>query len=123
VTAGTHTLTLENPRGPGWFDFSSLDLGMEIPALGAIGRRNESVMVAWIWHRANIFSPTPSAAPAAGQLILRDVPPGRWRIAWFDTTSGAFLPTREVDHQGGNLVVPTPLVARQAALLATRIAK
>ncbi|MGA2018760.1 MAG: hypothetical protein ABSH26_17610 [Opitutaceae bacterium] len=118
VGPGQHTILLENP-GPEWIGVPEIDLGLEVPALALVGRRNGRFVAAWIWHRANLYSPDPSA-PVAGTADLDDVPAGSWKVTWWDTSKGAPSPSRVIAHPGGMLRLPTPPIIRDAAVVLTR---
>ena len=118
VGAGRHTLLLEDP-GPDWIGVSSIDLGLQEPALALIGRRNDRFIEAWIWHRSNLYSLNPSA-PATGTVLLEDVPAGSWKVTWWDTVKGAPYESTTVQHPGGLLKLPTPPISRHAAVVLTR---
>ena len=118
VGPGPHTLLLENP-GPDWIGVPEVDLGLDVPALALVGRRNSTFIAAWIWHRSNLYSVHPSA-PVAGTVDLDDVPAGSWKITWWDTARGAPSPARVVAHPGGMLRIPTPPVSRDAAVVLSR---
>ena len=121
VGAGRHTLLLENP-GPDWIGVSKIDLGLEVPALALIGRRNEGFIEAWVWHRTNLFSTNPSA-PVAGTVLLGDVPAGTWKVTWWDTTLGVPSQSSTLEHPGGLLRLPTPPISRHAAVALTLVPK
>ncbi len=118
VDAGRHTLLVEDP-GPDWIGVADIDLGLEVPALAAIGRRNEHFVEAWIWSRANLYATSPSA-PVAGTVVLEDVPAGSWKVTWWDTAKGAPTEARTVVHPGGALRLATPPILRHAAVALVR---
>jgi hypothetical protein len=115
---GAHALLIENP-GPEWIEVPEIDLGLETSALASIGRRNERFISAWVWHRANLYALKPSA-PVGGTLDLDSVPAGSWKVTWWDTAKGAPSPSSVVEHPGGTLRLPTPLISRDAAVVLTR---
>jgi hypothetical protein len=118
VASGQHTLLIEGP-GPEWVEVPEIDLGMETSALALIGRRNDRFIEAWIWHRKNLYALSPSA-PVAGTVLLDNVPPGSWKVTWWDTTTGQPLPSQGVEHQGGTLRLATPPVSRSIAVALSR---
>lgn len=118
VDAGRHTLLVEDP-GPDWIGVADIDLGLEAPALAVIGRRNDHFIEAWVWNRANLYAASPSA-PAAGTLVLANVPSGTWKVTWWDTAKGAPGEARVVVHSGGALRLATPPIDRQAAVALAR---
>jgi hypothetical protein len=117
VGAGPHTLVLEN-TGPDWIGVSEVDLGLQVPVLGLIGRRNDRFIEAWVWNRSNLYALNP-AAPVAGTVVLDDVPAGSWKVTWWDTTKGAPSGSETVVHPGGQLRLPTPPISRHAAFVLT----
>ncbi len=118
VAAGRHALLLEG-TGPDWIGVSDVDLGLDVPALAAIGRRNDSFICAWVWHRGNLFAVNPSA-PVAGTVDVDRVPAGSWKVTWWDTLKGVPGESRVVAHPGGTLRVQTPPISRHAAVVLTR---
>ncbi len=118
VDTGRHTLLVENP-GPEWIEVPEIDLGLETSALALIGRRNESFIAAWIWHRANLYALAPSA-PVGGTVDLENVPPGSWKVTWWDTFKGVASPSSVIAHHGGMLRLATPPITRDAAVVLTR---
>ena len=118
IAKGTHTLVLNNP-GPDWIGISAVELGVDVPVLAAIGRRNEHFIEVWLWHRKNLFAVQPSA-PATGTLDLDNVPAGSWKVTWWDSEKGVPLASSVVTHPGGTLMLQTPPVTRHAAVALTR---
>ena len=121
ISAGVHTVVVENPSSPGWFDLSQIDLGLDVPVLGATGQRSTDFLAVWIWHRNGIFSPQASP-PAQGTLLIDDVPPGIWQVIWWDTIEGKASQPTTLSHPGGIMHVPTPPISRHAAVVLTRVA-
>jgi len=119
VAAGPHTLVVENPGAPAWFELAGLDFGVAVPVIAAIGRRGPDFVAAWLWHRTGVFALTPPAAVAA-TLRIEDVPAGSWRVTWWDTLKGQAAPASVIVHPGGRLELPVPPISRQAAVVLTR---
>ncbi|HEY0946564.1 MAG TPA: hypothetical protein VGD81_14900 [Opitutaceae bacterium] len=119
VPAGAHTLTLENAGGPDWFALREIDLGLDTPALAAVGRRSADFVALWLWQRQRIFEVQPPA-PVAGTLLLDDAPAGDWRVTWWDTQQGIPSATVTLHHPGGRLSLPIPPVLRHAAVVLER---
>jgi hypothetical protein len=119
ISAGVHTVVVENPGAPGWFDLSRIDMGLDIPVLAATGQRGEDFLAMWVWHRDQVFAPHPSSS-AQGTLLIDDVPAATWRVTWWDAIEG--LPGKDttVVHQGGTLRLTTPPISRHAAVVLTR---
>jgi hypothetical protein len=118
VAQGQHTLVLENP-GPEWIEVPEIDLGIEVPALALIGRRNDRFIEAWIWNRKNLYAISPSTA-AAGTVDLDNVPAGSWKVTWWDTLKGVQSASQVIEHRGGALKLPTPPIMRDAAVVLSR---
>jgi hypothetical protein len=118
-TAGAHIIVVENPGGPDWFDLSGIDLGLDTPVLAAVGKRGDDFIALWVWHRTGVFA-LQSPAPATGTLLIEDVPAGTWHVTWWDTLKGIPAASTTTAHQGGLLRLPTPSIARHAAVVLTR---
>jgi hypothetical protein len=121
ITAGVHTVVVENPGSPGWFDLSQIDLGLDVPVLAATGQRGRDFLAVWVWHRNGIFSPQ-ATPPAQGNLLIDDVPPGIWQVIWWDTLEGKASQPTTLSHPGGVMRIPTPPISRHAAVMLTRVA-
>ena len=119
VTAGSHTVVVENPLGPDWTEVGSIDLGLDTSVLAAVGKRGKDFATLWVWHRAGVFA-LDAAAPASGTLILDDLPAGTWTVTWWDTIRGIPGAPAVVRHSGGTLRLQTPPIARHAAVVLTR---
>jgi hypothetical protein len=118
-TAGAHTIVVENPGGPDWFDLSGIDLGLDTPVLAAVGKRGGDFIALWVWHRTGVFA-LQSPAPVTGIMLIEDVPAGTWHVTWWDTLKGIPAASTTTAHQGGLLRLPTPSIARHAAVVLTR---
>lgn len=119
VAAGLRTVTVENTDATDWVEVSEIDLGLSAPVLAAIGRRNDRYIALWVRHRANLHSLTPDS-PAAGTVLLEDVPAGTWTVTWWDTREGKAAPATKIEHAGGTLHLPTPPIERHAAVALVR---
>ena len=117
--AGIHTLVVDNPGGPDWVDLADLDFGLDVPVLAAVGKRAGDFLALWVWHRAGVFALNPPA-PVTGTLLLADVPAGTWHVTWWDTLKGVPTAPVTLTHEGGLLRLPTPPIARHAAVVLTR---
>ena len=98
---------------------SAIDTGLGQPALALIGRRNTRFIEAWVWHRSNLYSLSPTA-PVIGTVVLENVPAGSWKISWWDTQKGVASESSTVSHPGGTLRIVTPPITRHAALVLTQ---
>ena len=118
VPRGPHVLLLQNP-GPDWIGVSSVEVGVGVPVLALIGRRNDHFIEAWVWHRTNLYSLGPTA-PVIGTVSLDNVPAGSWKVTWWDTDKGVPAAPSVVAHPGGVLRLQTPPITRHAAVVLTR---
>ena len=119
ATAGAHTLVVENPGSLDWFDLKGIDLGLDTGVLAAVGRRGADFIALWVWHRTGVFA-LQTPAPATGTVLIDDVPAGAWHVAWWDTLEGVPADPVTIQHGGGVLRLPTPPIARHAAVVLTR---
>lgn len=117
--AGPQALVVENPGAADWFQLDAIETDIPVPVLAAMGRRADSFMAVWLWHRQGVFA-LAEPAPAGGTLVLDDVPQGKWTITWWDTLKGTSGASIEVLHQGGPLRVSVPAFARHAAVVLIR---
>lgn len=112
--AGQHTLVIRNAGGGGWAKLSSLDFGVDVGDLAALGVRRDDFIAVWIYRRDQVWSDT--GGPTAGVLELHDVPAGQWSVSWYNPETGECLDTRTMEHFGGTLKLPTPNIAHDAVL-------
>jgi len=112
---------VSNPGDTDWFDLAGLEFGLDTPALAAIGQRSDRFIALWVWHRTGLYSMENAPVPARGTLIVDDVPAGEWTVTWWDTRKGAPAgPAGKISHPGGALRLPTPPIARHAAVVLIR---
>jgi hypothetical protein len=119
VSAGHHDLVVENPGPLDWFDLTGIDLGFDVPVLAAAGRRDANFIALWVWHREGVFAVN-APPPATGTLLLDDVPAGKWRVTWWNSLTGVPAASVTIEHKGGVLKLPTPAIARHAAVVLER---
>ncbi|HLP25448.1 MAG TPA: hypothetical protein VK477_07215, partial [Acidobacteriota bacterium] len=119
LRAGARTITIENPGTSDWVHVEESTLGINVPALAAIGRRNDRFIALWVRHRTHLYTLAP-AAPASGKLVLEDVPAGTWNVTWWDTAKGTVSASAAVQHAGGTLRLETHPVLRHAAIVLAR---
>lgn len=119
ISAGVHSVVVENPGSAGWFDLSRIDLGLDIPVLAATGRRGDDFITVWVWHRNGLFTPH-ATATAQGTLLLENVPPGTWQVTWWDSVNGTPGKPVTIKHAGGTLRLPAPPISRHAAVVLER---
>ncbi|HLP02687.1 MAG TPA: hypothetical protein VK163_11740 [Opitutaceae bacterium] len=115
LTAGAHTLTLENPRGEDWFELGGIDTGLTCSPLAAVGRRAADRVCLWVWHRDGVYRKD-GATPLTGRLVVESLPAGSWRAIWWDLETGEPQPASEFAHDGGDYRLPTPPIGRHAAV-------
>ncbi|MFT3828961.1 MAG: hypothetical protein QM691_04555 [Opitutaceae bacterium] len=115
LTAGAHTLLLENPHGKDWFELGGIDTGLTCSPLAAVGRRAADRVCLWVWHRDGVYLEN-GATPVAGRLVVESLPAGRWRAIWWDLETGEPQPASEFAHAGGDYRLPTPPIGRHAAV-------
>ncbi|MDI1247467.1 MAG: hypothetical protein PSV13_01165, partial [Lacunisphaera sp.] len=108
-----------NPGNTDWVDLAAIDLGLDTSVLAAIGKRHESFIALWVWHRTNLYS-AGTLVPTTGTLVVDDVPAGTWKITWWDTAKGIPAPSSTITHPGGPLRLATPPITRHAAVVLTR---
>jgi hypothetical protein len=119
VSAGRHDLVVENPGANDWFDLAGIDLGFDTAVLAAVGKRDAGFIALWVWHREGVFAVN-APTPASGTLLVDDVPAGTWRVTWWNSLEGVPGATTTIDHAGGLLKLPTPAIARHAAVVLER---
>lgn len=119
IKAGTHAIAFENTGASDWVQVAETDLGIDAPALAAIGRRADRFIALWVRHRTNLFSLAPEP-PANGTLVLDNVLAGTWSVVWWDTAKGTPAPATTLQHAGGTLRLPTLPILRHAAVVLTR---
>lgn len=119
VPEGEHTITIENTGAADWVQVREIDLGVEAPALAALGRRNDRFIALWLRHRGNLLAVEPGPA-AHGTLVLDDVAAGEWEITWWNTSRGTAGETKIIHHAGGALRLATPEIVRHAAVVIAR---
>jgi hypothetical protein len=119
VSAGRHDLVVENPGAPDWFDLTGIDLGLDTPVLAAAGQRSAGFIALWVWHRQGVFAVN-APKPVTGTLLVDDVPAGTWHVTWWNSLTGVPAATTTIEHAGGLLKLPTPAIARHAAVVLER---
>jgi hypothetical protein len=120
LPAGRQKLVVENSRNTDWVEVLKIDLGLETSALASVGKRDESFIACWLWNREGVFA-VDTPEPVAGTLMLEDVTAGEWRVTWWDTFAGTPAPASTLGHAGGTLRLPTPPIARHAAVVLEKV--
>jgi hypothetical protein len=120
IPAGAHTLVAENSRVGEWVEIGGIDLGVDTSALAAIGQRADRIIALWLWNRSGLYA-VDTPAPVSGTVVVDEVPAGSWTVTWWDTVRGVTLGAPQtLAHPGGGLRLPTPPIARHAAVVLTR---
>lgn len=112
VAAGSRTIKIENP-GPDWVVIGSIVLDPYAPALGTVGKANDSFGALWVHNR------TKSAA--AGRLTVPGMKAGRYDVVWYDTRTGKQTAREQatVSAKGG-LSIMTPAIEQDLAVTFAR---
>jgi hypothetical protein len=118
VAPGRRIVTIRNVGRKAWIEIPSVDLGTTVSPLAAIGQRGSRLIALWVWNQPGLYAESPS--PVEGTVVLEDVPPGEWRVTWWDTATGTPLAPIRVVHHGGVMRLPSPAVARHAAVVLSR---
>ena len=120
LTAGKHEIVLENTGGLDWVEFGSLDFGVEIPMVAAVGKRTDDFAALWVWRRDGVFADKTPRSLNDAVVTLDDVSPGEWRVTWWNSVKGVPTETKTISHSGGALRLPIPPISRHAALILER---
>lgn len=119
VSAGRHTLVLRNTGEKGTVEIPAIVFGTSVSQLAAVGQRGAGFMALWLWNRTDVYAKTPTAI--AGTVAVDDVPAGTWQVTWWDTLAGRPASPTTVTHGGGTLELPTPPIARHAAVVLKKL--
>ena len=119
LESGNQRIEVRNTGGEDWVALGRIALDLPTPVITSAGKRGGDFIALWAWNKRGVHALT--AAPAARAiLLLQDVPSGRWRITWWDTGRGTPEKPAHVEHPGGTLRLPTPPIARHAAVVLSR---
>ena len=117
VPAGRHTVRVSN-TGADWVVVRRITLDPYAPALAAIGKATRECAALWVYRRGS----GATSAPISGKLRLAGMSPGRYVAAWWDSVAGGKLGSRSITAgSDGRLAVPTPPIARDAAVFVERV--
>ena len=120
LTAGRHEIVLENIGGLDWVEFGSLDFGVEIPVVAAVGKRAADFAALWVWRRDGVFAEKTPRPVNDAVVTLDDVIFGEWKVTWWDSLKGVPAETKIITHAGGALRLPVPPISRHVALILER---
>jgi hypothetical protein len=129
ITAGEHMVVLDN-LGSDWLQLGYLEVAQyRTPARAlALADRNLGIVVAWLHHRDYTWQSVANAVsltPLNFDLRIPDMPPGVYRVTFWDTITGNVIGDESVtigDDSGGVLRVSPPPIVSQLAVRAFRIA-
>ncbi len=120
LTAGAREIVLENTGGLDWVEFGSLDFGLTVPLVAAVGKRTDDFAALWLWRHDGVFAEKAPAPVKDAALTLDDMAAGTWRITWWDSLKGIPAATQTLAHPGGVLRLAVPPISRHAALILER---
>lgn len=121
ISSGDHAVTVRNTGRMDWLRVGRVEFDLPTPILAAAGKRNESFVALWVWNKAGVHAVAPSA-PASATFLLEDLPAGTWQVTWWDAEKGKPGKPARLHHDGGTLRLPTPPIARHAAVVLDRVA-
>ncbi len=108
VAAGARSITIEN-TGADWVVVSGIALEPYAPALGLLGKANETFGALWVYNRLKSAS--------SGKITVAGVKPGDYDIVWYDTATGqASGRTKVTVAPKSGLVLDTPAISTDAAV-------
>ncbi len=122
LPAGFSVVELSNIGLGNYFHVDALETDFQIPALGAAGKRSEDFIAIWLWHRENAFAVDLKPAVTA-TLELEDLAPGIWLVERWNTVNGEIDSTTTLDHEGGSLLIDSPLISTHGAIVLKYLSK
>jgi hypothetical protein len=127
VPAGRHRIRVEDTKpGFSWLQADGYLLwNYQAPTVRVLGLRGRDTILLWAQNRASTWPNadlgfTPATIRDA-TVRLREVPPGRWRVEWWDTWAGRRLSSGTVQARGGAITLPAPPIRRDIACRLTLI--
>lgn len=127
IPAGKHRVTVENP-GSDWFEASYCLEGAlvkrEADLLGyaSVGKRT---VIGWFrkrdatWQNEVRHAPIPAQVDA--EIEIGGLRPGKWRVEWWDPSSGAVVSSKQIAvGTSGMAVLPLQIQMRDVALKMVR---
>lgn len=112
VKAGSHTITIDNP-GADWVVVNRIDLSPYSPALGSVGKANDSFGMLWLFNRL--------ASSVSGQVRVPGLKAGDYDVVWYDTSTGQAGSRSKVTVTGkDDLILNTPAIATDIAVTFVR---
>jgi hypothetical protein len=120
LAAGAREIVVENTGGLDWVEFGSLDLGLTVPLVAAVGKRADDFAALWVWRHDGVFAGKAPSPVKDAVLVIDDVAAGAWRVTWWDSLKGVPAATQSLAHSGGPLRLTVPSISRHAALIIER---
>ncbi|MBZ0305515.1 MAG: hypothetical protein K8I82_05555, partial [Anaerolineae bacterium] len=123
VSAGLHWLILDN-LGEGWVEFEYLEIKDYRTPLRSLVMTDvtQGIALAWIQHREYTWQNIDTEIPAEHyRLSIPGMPPGRYRIEFWDTFTGNVLGEETVTTQNGYLEILLLPIKTQLAVRAFRV--
>jgi hypothetical protein len=123
LTAGEHRIVLDN-RGDQWIELESLVIENYVPPARAVALadRAQGVALVWLQNRAYTWQNGESALePLRFRLDIPGMPPGDYRVEFWDTSSGQLLGEDLIRADAASLSIDLLPFTTQIALRAFRI--
>jgi hypothetical protein len=114
ITAGPHTLLLENP-GEDWFRIKNFVLTPYSPQIGVLAKGNDHYAMLWLYRRES-SGPDPIAAT----LKIPGLAAGSYQVTWWDTEEGKVSKVETVQSNSDSLELTTPPIQKSLAIWVTR---
>ncbi|NDJ75889.1 MAG: DUF5060 domain-containing protein [Chloroflexi bacterium] len=129
LSAGEHTVVLDN-LGADWLELDYIEVtNYRTPVrVLALADRSRGTFLAWAHHRDYVWTlANVGVRPEAlsFSLSVPDMPPGVYRVTFWDTTTGIALGEEEItldEDNGGPLRISLLPISSQLAISALRIA-
>jgi hypothetical protein len=114
LSPGQHTITLRS-TGKDWFYVKSFSLSDYAPALGALCRSSPNFAALWIYNRQSLERS--DATPVEdGRVTFSGPRAGKYRVVWWDTSTGSFLREETLETPGGPITLRAPPVSTDVAV-------
>jgi hypothetical protein len=126
ISVGEHVLTLDN-TGTDTLQLESIEIAAYIPALRSVSLadREQGIYLGWFQHRDYTFQNVAKKVetkPATFQLSIDQMPPGTYRVEFWDLESGNIAGDETITVTGsGQLSVQLLPVAKMLAVRAFRM--
>ena len=122
VPIGEHAITVDNLDGD-WFTLSNITLagyrGSKYPSMNLYGQMNGRMAILWaqnaLHNWKNVAEKREILAIKGASTTVHGLPPGAYRIEWWDTEKGGVLTQQTAHCTGGALPVTMPDIATDVA--------